>query len=94
MPTELVAEQLQRTCPPQALGCHTTEELPPLERIIGQEQVVRALRFGLSIRDVGFNIYIAGLPGTVRDGQFHVWTVSTIREGIEILTGVPAESRD
>jgi hypothetical protein len=44
MPTELVAEQLRRTCPPQALGCQTTEELPPLERIIGQERAVRALR--------------------------------------------------
>jgi predicted ATP-dependent protease len=29
----------------------------------------------------------------VRDGQFHVWPVSTIDEGIEILTGVPAGTR-
>ena len=26
----------------------------------------------------------------VRDGKFHIWSVSTIEEGIEILTGVPA----
>ena len=26
----------------------------------------------------------------VRNGEFHVWAVSTIDEGIEILTGVPA----
>ena len=26
----------------------------------------------------------------VRDGQFHVWAVGTIDQGIEILTGVPA----
>lgn len=28
----------------------------------------------------------------VREGQFSVWTVSTIDEGIELLTGVPAET--
>jgi lon-related putative ATP-dependent protease len=66
MPTELIAEQLRKSCPAQALGCQTTEELPPLERIIGQERAVRALRFGLSIKDVGFNIYVAGPSGTGR----------------------------
>ncbi|MGE5675878.1 MAG: AAA family ATPase [Mycobacterium leprae] len=29
----------------------------------------------------------------VRAGQFHIWGVSTIEEGIEILTGIPAGSR-
>ena len=30
----------------------------------------------------------------VREGRFHVWAVSTVEEGIEILTGVPAGARD
>ncbi len=29
----------------------------------------------------------------VREGKFHVWAVSTVEEGIEILTGVPAGDR-
>ena len=29
----------------------------------------------------------------VRDGRFHIWAVTTIDEGIEILTGVPAGER-
>jgi predicted ATP-dependent protease len=29
----------------------------------------------------------------VRDGTFHIWSVETIDEGIEILTGVRAGSR-
>jgi predicted ATP-dependent protease len=29
----------------------------------------------------------------VRSGQFHVWPVATIAEGIEVLTGVPAGER-
>lgn len=30
------------------------------------------------------------LFGSVKEGKFHVYAVSTIDEGIEILTGVPA----
>jgi predicted ATP-dependent protease len=29
----------------------------------------------------------------VRAGKFHIWSVSTIEQGIEILTGVPAGER-
>jgi lon-related putative ATP-dependent protease len=38
----------------------------PLEEIIGQERAARALRFGLGIKERGFNIYAAGFPGTGR----------------------------
>ena len=38
--------------------------LTPLREIIGQERAVRALKFGLGIRTRGFNIYVAGFPGT------------------------------
>ncbi len=30
----------------------------------------------------------------VREGRFHVWPVSTIDEGIEVLTGVEAGKRN
>ena len=30
----------------------------------------------------------------VAEGKFHIWPVTTIDEGIEILTGVPAGERD
>ena len=29
----------------------------------------------------------------VREGQFHIWSVETIDQGIEILTGMPAGKR-
>ncbi|HZK30848.1 MAG TPA: ATP-binding protein [Methanoregula sp.] len=38
----------------------------PTEEIIGQERAQRALRFGLEIQERGFNIYVAGMPGTGR----------------------------
>jgi lon-related putative ATP-dependent protease len=48
------------------MSCKTTKELAPLEEIIGQERAVRALKFGLGIKEKGFNIYVAGYPGTGR----------------------------
>jgi lon-related putative ATP-dependent protease len=64
MTQELSVEKLRRICDPQKLGCETTEEMEPLETIIGQQRAVRALDFGLGIKELGFNIYVAGPPGT------------------------------
>ncbi len=60
---ELSAEQLRRTFEPATLGIETTQNVKPLEGIIGQERAVSALRFGLGIRQAGFNIFVAGPPG-------------------------------
>ena len=46
--------------------CESTQDLVPLSEIIGQERAVRALNFGLGIKDHGFNMYVAGYPGTGR----------------------------
>jgi lon-related putative ATP-dependent protease len=48
------------------IDCATTEELKPTEEIIGQQRAVKALRFGLEIKDKGFNVFVAGMPGTGR----------------------------
>jgi len=66
MVNELPIEKLRRECDPMLLHCETTEEITPLEGIIGQKRAVRALRFGLDIKERGFNIYVAGVPGTGR----------------------------
>ncbi len=66
MLNELSFEKLRRECDPRLMRCETTEEISPLEEIIGQERAVRALRFGLEIKERGFNIYVAGYPGTGR----------------------------
>jgi lon-related putative ATP-dependent protease len=66
MVNELPPESLRKECDPSVMRCKTTQELVPLSEIIGQERAVRALKFGLGIRDQGFNIYVAGFPGTGR----------------------------
>jgi lon-related putative ATP-dependent protease len=60
---ELSPEKLRRTFDPDSLGIDTTENMKPLEGIIGQERAVSALKFGLDIQEIGFNIYVAGPPG-------------------------------
>ena len=59
----LTPGQVRRTVSPEALGIRTTEELPPIDSIIGQERAVSALDFGLGIHEPGFNIYVSGEPG-------------------------------
>jgi len=66
MTNELPPHKLRKERDSKLTGCKTTEELSPLEEIIGQERAVKALRFGLGIKQLGFNIYVAGYPGTGR----------------------------
>jgi lon-related putative ATP-dependent protease len=66
MTKELSPNELRRICSPDFLQCKSTQDLTPLQEIIGQERAVRALKFGLGIKEKGFNIYVAGYPGTGR----------------------------
>lgn len=53
MARELNADQVYRRFDPAQLGFNTTAELTPREGIVGQDRAVRALRFGLDIRQAG-----------------------------------------
>lgn len=66
MPNELPLDKLYSKCDPTSLSWNNSAEAPELETIIGQERAVRALRFGLDIANKGFNVYVAGHPGTGR----------------------------
>jgi hypothetical protein len=66
MAYELPVERLRLCCDPQTLPCATSEELRPGKAIIGQQRATRSLQFGLGIQAPGFNIFVAGLPGTGR----------------------------
>jgi Cdc6-like AAA superfamily ATPase len=64
--SEIPIEALRNVCIPASLGCSTTDEMTPLETIIGQARAVKALCFGLDIKEPGFNIFVTGPPGTGR----------------------------
>jgi lon-related putative ATP-dependent protease len=66
MVEELTFDRARRAFPDSSIECKSTMELTPLKDLIGQDRAVKALRFGLKIQDKGFNIYVAGMPGTGR----------------------------
>ena len=66
MAEPLKPEELVRICNPEELGFTTTEEVPTLHDVIGQERAMRALDFGLGLPEQGYNIYVLGESGTGR----------------------------
>jgi lon-related putative ATP-dependent protease len=62
----LAVRDLRAVYNPEHIECPTTETMKPTEEIIGQDRAQKALRFGLEIQEKGFNIYVAGMPGTGR----------------------------
>jgi lon-related putative ATP-dependent protease len=46
------------------IGAKSTEELKPLEMMVGQPRAYQALNLGFSAKEAGFNIFVAGPPGT------------------------------
>jgi lon-related putative ATP-dependent protease len=60
---ELKPENLRAVCDPDSLGFETTLDVTPLkEKVVGQDRVVTALEFGLGIKDLEYNIFVAGPP--------------------------------
>src|SRR5512139_1190519 len=66
MVPELAAEKAYKVCDPKSVGCDSSIELTALETIVGQDRAIRAMQFGLGIKERGFNIYVSGIPGTGR----------------------------
>jgi len=66
MVVELSYEKARRRCRTDIVSCKSTADLTPLQQIIGQERAMRALQFGLKMKDGGYNIYVSGMPGTGR----------------------------
>ena len=64
MPSELPATSLRWTCDPKLIGVKSTEELKPLDILVGQPHAHQALLFGFSIKEAGFNIFVAGPAAT------------------------------
>ncbi len=65
------ASQARWRCDPAALGFASTSELQSAAQIIGQEDAVDALRFGLENRFRGNNVFVRGLSGFGRLALIH-----------------------
>lgn len=61
---ELKADQLQKTIDFQQFEFKSTQELPALEDVIGQDRAVKAVEFGIGIGSPGYHMYALGPSGT------------------------------
>jgi lon-related putative ATP-dependent protease len=62
----LDVQQLFSPCDAEQLGFETTESLAEVELAIGQERALDAIRFGVDIRQRGYNIFVMGPAGAGR----------------------------
>ncbi|HEX2999467.1 MAG TPA: ATP-binding protein, partial [Armatimonadota bacterium] len=62
--TELSPDQLRRICDPASFTFHSTDDLPSLAEVIGQERALRSVAFGIDIKTPGYHMYALGPNGT------------------------------
>ncbi len=77
---ELTADELTFVCDPSQFQFETTEDLPDLQKIIGQERAVRAIDFGVEIPNYGFNIYAMGPAGIGKTTTVHTFLERKVHE--------------
>jgi len=81
---EVPVEKLRWRCDLTALPFETTESVEPCEEIIGQERALEAIRVGLDINSLGYNIFVTGLAGT---GRFT--TIKCVLEELDVKGKIP-----
>jgi len=81
---EVPVEKLRWRCDPNSLPYETTDSIPPCSEIIGQERALEAVRIGLDINSIGYNIFVTGLAGT---GRFT--TIKTALERLDVKGRIP-----
>lgn len=57
-------QALRWRCDPEQLAFETTAELDELDEIVGQPRAWEAVKFGVSMKGDGYNIFALGPPGT------------------------------
>jgi lon-related putative ATP-dependent protease len=86
MVTKLPIEKYRNVFDVSLVECRSTKELRPLDEIVGQERAVKALDFGLNIREGGFNVFASGMHGTGRK--------SAVKKFVEELAKTKPKGRD
>lgn len=61
---ELPQSELRHASDPAEFPFETTDEIELKDEVIGQTRAVKSIEFGLSIPNHGYNIFVAGIPGT------------------------------
>lgn len=65
-------EKLKNYCNPDIFPYETTEDLKVDRELIGQDRAMEALKYGLSMKRKGYNIYVSGLAGTGKNSYSYI----------------------
>jgi len=75
---EVPVHKLRWRLDPATLPFKSTDDLEPLDEIVGQKRAVEAFKFGMGIDSQGYNVFVTGMPGTGR--------MSTVRKMLEEIS--------
>ncbi len=64
--TKLKWQEVRWQCDASDLGIKTTEDIKPVDVIVGQDDALEALQFAIECQAYGQNVYVRGLSGTGR----------------------------
>ena len=81
---EVPVERLRWRCDPNAFPFETTNAIEACDEIIGQDRALEAIRVGLDINSIGYNIFVTGLAGT---GRFT--TIKCVLEEMDAKGKIP-----
>ena len=68
------------TCKTEKFNFQCTDELIPLDRFIGQDRALDAIRFGLEVDKPGYNLFVTGLTGTGKTSAIKAHLESIIED--------------
>ena len=74
-------EKLRWVCEPSQFSFASTADIAIMEGSIGQARALAAIDFGLGMANNGFNLYLAGEPGTGRSSTICSILKRRAREG-------------
>jgi lon-related putative ATP-dependent protease len=81
---EVSVGKLRWRCDPDIFPFETSQTVPACEEIIGQDRALEAIRVGLDITSIGYNIFVTGLAGT---GRFT--TIKCVLEEMDVKGKIP-----
>ena len=64
--TPLEPSKLRAQCDPRSFSFTTTDDLEPIDTLVGQDRALGAIRFGSEIDRPGYNLFALGPQGTGR----------------------------
>ena len=67
----LLPKQLCPRCDPEQFTFNTTADLKEFKEIIGQKRALESVRFGVGIKQKGYNLYALGPPGIGKQTLIH-----------------------